>query len=91
MQTMMSDPILKLAGTLLLTYTSHYGAAKIYSSLCVPNGIWGYIQGMFTTGSPICAATLSYVSNSQSSYATIITMTISRAVMDAILPPAAAA
>lgn len=86
MQTMLADPFIKLAGTLFLTYSSHYGAAKIYSTLCVPNGWFGYIQGMFTTGSPICSATLSYVSNSQSSYATIITMTITRAVMDAILP-----
>ena len=90
MQGVMSLPFAKLAGSLLLTYSTHYGAAKIYSHLCVPSGVWGYIQGMFTTGSPICAATVSYVSNSQSSYATIITMTISRAVMDAILPGSSA-
>jgi len=83
---MLFEPLLKLAGTLVLTYTSHYTAAKVYSNLCVPSGWFGYIQGMFTTGSPICSATLNYVSNSQSSYATIITMSISRAVMDAILP-----
>lgn len=88
MQEMIGLPIVKLLGTLVLTYSTHYGAAKLYSSLCVPNGVWGYVQGMFTTGSPICAATVAYVSNSQTSYATIITMSISRAVMDAILPPA---
>jgi len=82
----MSLPFTKLIGTLLLTYSTHYGAAKLYSSLCVPNGMWGYLQGMFTTGSPICAATVTYVANSQSSYAAIITMSISRALMDAILP-----
>lgn len=86
MQEMIGLPIVKLMGTLLLTYSTHYGAAKLYSSLCVPNGFWGYVQGMFTTGSPICAATVTYVSNSQASYATIITMSISRAVMDAVLP-----
>ena len=79
-------PIAKVLGSLLLTYSTHYGASKLYSELCVPDGIIGYFYGMVTTGSPICSATLSYVSNSQTSYATIITMTISRAVMDAILP-----
>ena len=86
MQEMIGLPVVKLVGTLLLTYSTHYGATKMYSVLCVPNGMWGYVQGMFTTGSPICAATLTYASNSQASYAAIITMTISRAVMDAILP-----
>lgn len=82
----MYEPILKLVGTLLLTYSTHYGATKLYTTLCVPDGFAGYVYGMFTTGSPICTATLSYVSNSQSSYATVITTTLSRAIMDTLLP-----
>lgn len=80
------SPILKVAGTLFLTYSSHYGAIKLYSTFCVPDSLVGYLQGMITTGSPVCSATLAYASNSQTSYATIITMTISRAIMDAVLP-----
>lgn len=82
----LASPILKLAGTLVLTYTTHYSAIKLYSALCVPDSVWGYVQGMFTTGSPFCTATLTYASNSQAAYATIITMTISRAIMDTVLP-----
>lgn len=86
MYELVTTPVLRLAGTFLLTYTTHYGAAKLYTALCVPDGIMGYVYGMFTTGSPICSATLAYVSNSQSSYATIITATISRSLMDTLLP-----
>jgi len=43
---------------------------------------------MFTTGSPICTTILSYISNSQSSYATVITATISKSLMDTLLPAA---
>jgi hypothetical protein len=82
----MYEPILKLAGTLLLTYSTHYGATKLYTTLCVPDGFTGYIYGIFTTGSPICSATLSYISNSQSSYSAVITSTLSRAIIDTLLP-----
>ena len=79
-------PLLKVAGTLFLTYSSYYGAVKIYSTFCVPDSVLGYLQGMITTGSLVCAATLAYASNSQPSYATIISMTFSRAIIDAVLP-----
>ena len=88
MYDLIATPVLRLAGTFLLTYTTHYGASKVYTAVCVPDGWLGFVQGMFTTGSPICTTILSYISNSQSSYATVITATISRSVMDTLLPAA---
>lgn len=88
MYALITTPVLRLAGTFLLTYTTHYGAAKVYTAICVPDGWLGFVQGMFTTGSPICSATLAYISNSQSSYASIITATISKSLMDTLLPAA---
>ena len=85
---LIATPVLRLAGTLLLTYTTHYGASKVYTAVCVPDGWLGFVQGMFTTGSPICTSILSYISNSQSSYATVITATISKSLMDTLLPAA---
>ena len=85
------DQLVKIAGSVLLTYTTHYVAANLYTNLCVPTGVWGFIQGMVTTGSPVCSATLNYVSSSQSSYSTILTVTASRLIMDMIMPGAAAA
>lgn len=85
----MMDHVVKIAGSLLLTYTSHYVAANVYTQLCVPGTLWGFLQGMVTTGSPVCTATLSYVSSSQASYSTILTVTVSRLLMDMIIPGAA--
>jgi hypothetical protein len=86
MQDMIASPIVKLLGTMLLTYSSHYTAANLYAKLCVPATMWGYLQGMIATGSPVCSAIHAYVGNSQTTYTAVITTTISRAIMDAILP-----
>lgn len=79
----------KTLATIVVTYTAHYASTKAYSSFCVPDGLWGYVQGFLTTGSPMCSATLAYASNSQNSYATIITMAVSRIAIELILPGAA--
>ena len=76
----------KTVATILLTYSAHYASTKAYSSFCVPVGLWGYVQGLLTTGSPMCTATLTYASNSQNSYATIITMAVSRIAIELIIP-----
>jgi len=78
--------ITKIFGSLLLTYTTHYVATNLYSSICLPTGIWGFLQGMINTGSPMCTTTLHFVSATQASYATILTVTLSRMFMDVILP-----
>ena len=76
----------KTVAAILLTYSAHYASTKAYSSFCVPDGLWGYVQGLLTTGSPMCTATLTYASNSQNSYATIITMAVSRIAIELIIP-----
>ena len=76
----------KTLATIALTYSAHYASVKVYSGMCVPDGIWGYLQGLVNTGSPMCTATLTYASNSQNSYATIVTMAISRIAIDLVLP-----
>ena len=76
----------KTLATIVVTYSAHYASTKVYSSLCVPDGFWGYIQGLLSAGSPLCSATLTYASNSQNSYATVITMAISRIAIELILP-----
>ena len=82
----MLDEIGKTLATIVVTYTAHYASTKAYSSFCVPDGLWGYVQGLLTTGSPMCSATLTYASNSQNSYATIITMAVSRFAIELIVP-----
>lgn len=70
----------------VVVYSTHYGASKLYDYACVPDGIWGFIQGSFTAGSPICKATLDVVANTQSSYSSIILMSITRIVIDHVIP-----
>ena len=76
----------KTLASILVTYSAHYASTKVYSGMFVPDGLWGYLQGLVTTGSPLCTATLTYASNSQNSYATILTMAVSRIAIDLVLP-----
>ena len=76
----------KTLAAVIVTYSAHYASTKAYSSFCVPDGILGYIQGFLSAGSPLCSATLTYASNSQNSYAAIITMAISRIAIDTLMP-----
>lgn len=66
----------------LLTYTTHYAVSKIYTTICVPNGVFGFIQGFLTIGSPLCHAGVQLISATQVSYATLITMGLTRLVVD---------
>jgi hypothetical protein len=74
-----------------IAYTVHYGAVKAYDSFCVPDGFWGFMQGMVTTGSPICAAGVKVISNTEVSYSTLVLMGITRVALDWIAPGAGAA
>jgi hypothetical protein len=74
-----------------IAYTVHYGAVKAYDNFCVPDGIWGFLQGMVTTGSPLCAAGVKVISNTEVSYSTLVLMGITRVALDWIAPGSAAA
>ena len=76
----------KTLAAILVTYSAHYASTKAYSNFCVPDGIFGYIHGFLSAGSPLCSATLTYASNSQNSYAAVITMAVSRIAIDLIVP-----
>uniref|UniRef100_A0A6C0HK60 Uncharacterized protein n=1 Tax=viral metagenome TaxID=1070528 RepID=A0A6C0HK60_9ZZZZ len=76
----------KTVAAVIVTYSAHYASIKVYSGVCVPDGILGYIQGFLSAGSPLCSATLAYASNSQNSYATLITMAVSRIAIDMLTP-----
>ena len=80
------DSLLKGAATVLVAYTSHYGMTKLYNNFCVPDGVIGYIQGMISTGSPICAAGLEAMKATQVSYSTMILMGVTRLAVDLVVP-----
>ena len=68
----------------LLAYSVHYGAIKVYSTMCVSEGVWGFVQGMVTTGSPVCQSLLTIASQSQVSYSAFVLLGVTRVFVDLI-------
>lgn len=80
------EVILKNVAAALLAYSMHYGATKFYNMACVPDGFIGYLNGLITTGSPICQAGIQVISSSQVSYSSIVLMSMTRILVDFISP-----
>jgi hypothetical protein len=78
--------IIKTGLSALVAYSAHYGATKFYNSVCVPDGIIGYLQGLITTGSPVCQAGLQIISNTQTSYSSMVLISLTRLFIDFITP-----
>ena len=74
-----------------IAYSAHYGVAKVYNEFCVPDGLWGFFQGMVTTGSPVCKVGMDVMSNTQVSYSTVIMMGVTRIILDWVAPGTGAA
>ena len=72
--------------SVILTYTTHYGVSKMYDVYCVPDGFMGYLQGFITAGSPLCKSALHVLSSTQLSYSNMVTMGVSRFVLDWVAP-----
>lgn len=68
----------------VLTYVTHYSVTKVYSSFCVPDGVWGFFQGSIITGSPMCASALTVITNTHSAYSTMVLAGLSRFIVDII-------
>jgi hypothetical protein len=80
------ESIAKAAASALLAYTVHYGTAKVYNLVCVPDGILGYLQGLVTTGSPVCQASVQVITHTQTSYSSMFLMGITRVFIDMVAP-----
>jgi hypothetical protein len=80
--------VLKSAASAVIAYTAHYASTKFYSYTCVPDGILGYLNGLITTGSPVCQVGVQIISSTQISYSSMILMGISRVLVDLVAPGA---
>jgi len=80
------EAILKSAMSATLAYSAHYGATKFYNSACVPDGFYGFLSGLVTTGSPVCQAGINIISSTQVSYSSLILMSITRVLVDIVAP-----
>lgn len=70
----------------LISYSAHYAATKAYSTACVPDGFYGFLQGLVTSGSPVCQVGIQVMTATQVSYSTVIMMGISRLILDTVAP-----
>ena len=86
LSAMATSAIGKALGSALISYSTHYGMTKLYNAACVPDGIWGFLQGMVTSGSPVCQLGVQVISSTQVSYSSIIMMGISRILLDVVAP-----
>jgi hypothetical protein len=78
------EAIIKNGFSAIVAYTIHYGTSKFYNTVCVPDTMIGYLSGLFTSGSPVCQASLQVIANTQISYSTLITTSITRLFIDLI-------
>jgi hypothetical protein len=85
---MATSAIGKAIGSAIISYSTHYGMTKMYNAACVPDGLWGFLQGMVTAGSPVCQMGVQVISSTQVSYSSIIMMGISRILLDIVAPSA---
>lgn len=67
--------------SVLLVYSTHYGTAKLYNTVCVPDGFLGYLFGFVTTASPWCKFMLEIMKVTENQYSTIILVVLSRLVL----------
>ena len=72
---------LKLGLSVLVVYTVHYGSVKAYDAFCVPDGIYGYVQGLLTAASPWCRMTLDIMKFTENQYSSGILMGLSHFAM----------
>ena len=70
--------------SVVLVYSTHYGTAKVYDSICVPDGLFGYLQGLVTTSSPWCKMALDIMKTTENHYSSAILVGLSRILLAGI-------
>lgn len=76
--------LFKILLSVLLVYSTHYGTAKIYDNVCVPDGVSGYLQGLITTSSPWCKMALDIMKTTENHYSSVILVGLSRLLLQGV-------
>jgi hypothetical protein len=80
----LKDRLLKVGASIIMVYSLHYGTAKGYNLVCVPDGLTGYLFGFVTTASPWCKFMLEIMKLTENQYSTIILIVLSGIIMQAL-------
>lgn len=82
----MFQHLLRPLVTACIAYGTHYTATSFYTAFCIPDGFSGFLQGVFTTASPVCASTLNVMTATQVTYGSIVTYMIGHLLVDTFMP-----
>jgi hypothetical protein len=80
------ESIVKAIASAVIAYSVHYSTVKIYTTVCVPDGLWGYVQGLVTMGSPMCQAGVQIIQSTQVSYSSMLMFGLTRLALDVVMP-----
>lgn len=76
-----------LKGTALAlgaNYLVHVGSSLAYGEVCVPNSLWGVVQSLVSTASPVCSLLLTTMTTTQNTYAVLLTTSVAAALSGAL-------
>ena len=76
----------KTLASAFLAYSIHYSVGKLYSAVCIPDGFVGFVSGILSVGSPLCQIGLQTLTHTQSTFSSIILMSLSRLFIDTVVP-----
>lgn len=79
------ESVKKAVISVAMVYTAHYTSLKLYNQICIPNGIWGFLAGSITAGSPLCDAALKVAQHTGTSYTSAITVGLTRFIIDMLV------
>lgn len=65
-----------VALALAMNYGVHMGSSFAYAKLCMPESVWGLLQSVVTTASPVCSFVLNTMQVTQNNYAAVIATTL---------------
>lgn len=80
------ESIVKAIASAVIAYSVHYSTVKIYTTVCVPDGLWGYVQGLVSMGSPMCQAGVQIIQSTQVSYSSMLMFGLTRFALDVVMP-----
>jgi hypothetical protein len=76
------NAITKAGITAIIAYSSHFGVTKIYNTFCIPDGFYGFLEGLLTSGSPFCGSLLHIMTYTQVTYSTLLVTGLARLLVD---------
>ncbi len=76
-----------VALALATNYGVHVGSSFAYTRLCLPDTIWDLLRSIVTTASPMCSLVLNVMGATQTSYASIVSVSLASLIKTSLGEP----